>query len=151
MAKPPPNPRSEAERARPVRALRHDAEDHAPPDAAIWPPLAPGEALDLTSDAHVYRCPACARWVARLPTGVLRYHGATAERGRRCGYPEDDTRGEGTHIRTHEGLDILAERWPRFAAVYAAVRKRLDATRKRAHGGPLRNPDPRDPDWRWRR
>lgn len=73
----------------------------------------------------------------------MRYHGATAERGRRCDYTED--------LLTHEGLDRMTSEHPTLAPVYDAVRKRLQRERKRPNGGQLRNPDVRNPDWRWKR
>ena len=109
----------------------------------------PGDAVNLTLTTTRYTCPQCAEPIQRLPTGRMRYHGATAHRGRRCTFPET----EGEHLTTVTGLHTAARLWPQFAAIYAAIEPLLAArlAPKRPHGGPLRRPDPNDPDWRWKR
>lgn len=101
-----------------------------------------------TNPTTRYECPQCHEGIQRLPTGRMRYHGATATRGRRCTFPEV----EGEHLRDHDGLTHATRTWPQFTAVYDAVRQRLDAiVPKKQHGGQLRSKDSTDPDWRWRR
>lgn len=112
------------------------------------PTHAPGDPVDLGDPRKRYTCPQCDEDILRLPTGRMRYHGATATRGRRCTFPEQ----EGVHLRSFEGLAIAAQLWPQFTGVYDAVRQRLDAVApKKPHGGQVRSKDPTDPNWRWRR
>lgn len=107
----------------------------------------PGAVVDLAADTTVrYTCPGCGEDILRLPTGRMRYHGATLTRGRRCLFPEQ----EGALLTTAEGLTAAATQWPQFSEVYLAIQRRLDAMpRPKPHGGQLRRADPGG--WRWKK
>lgn len=94
-----------------------------------------------------WRCP-CGALVQRLPTGRMRYHGATAEHPQRCPFPED----EWAQVLQDGGLELLTIRHPHMVPAYVAIAERMAQHKppKRAHGGQLRRPDAKAPGWRWR-
>lgn len=111
---------------------------------APGPVYQPGDPCDLTDPTVRYTCPECREHILRLPTGRMRYHGATLARGRRCTFPET----EGALLATLPGLADASARWPGFRPVYLAVQRAMESrTPPKQHGGQLKHPDPSGVRW----
>lgn len=114
-------------------------------------PLADGTEhppVNLRDRTARYPCPGCGTPHVRYANGSMAYHGASNARGgRRCTHPEI----ERSHLTTVEGLQEARQLWPALAPVYDAIQAQLARVMQRAHGGQLRNPDKKNPRWRWQR
>lgn len=137
-----------AQVARPRRTRTH-TQGYATPmpfRRAPGPVYSSPDPVDLTDTSTRYTCPECGEPIQRLPTGRMRYHGATRDRGRRCLFPER----EGALLGTIADLASAMQQWPVFAEVYLAIQRAIQARpAPKPHGGQIRRPDP--DGWRWRK
>ncbi len=98
---------------------------------------------DLRDTTRRWRCE-CGALVQRLPTGRLRYHGATVLHPQACSLPQE----EWDSLSHQASREALIVRLPHMAPAYVAILARRAATPpKRPHGGQLRHPSADGKRW----